>query len=102
MSNANLSFELLWEASEQLFVQDASDVQSITNELIAKISLYKALDANPDIDHDAKVKLKERTMGTILTTLTNLSRKDDINVYVSLKDAIAVAKMDQMAAKISK
>ena len=102
MNNPNISFELIWEASEALYKNDPSDIQSIANELIAKIALYKALDLNNEIEAETKPKLKERMMGSILSTLTHLSLKDNVNTYIALKDAIATTKMDKMAAQLKK
>lgn len=102
MTETNISFEVLWETSESLYSKDTSDIQSITNELIAKITLYKALDLNTDIPEEAKPKLKENMMGSILTTLTHLSFKENINTYMALKDAIAANKMDRLAASLKR
>lgn len=82
-------FEDLWEKSEQLHQEtiDKEDVATIINELLMKLNLYKAFDEKKEIPEEELKKIKSRTYGEILLTLTNLSLKDRINVF----DALATA-----------
>jgi hypothetical protein len=89
-------FEKLWEQSEE-FQKDGSansTVQQIVEELLMKISLYKAIDAKTEIPVEDRQKVKSRTLGEILLTLTALSLKDNINVYESLNIALQYRSLD--------
>ena len=80
-----MHFEQLWESGEK-FNQESSKedlISSILDELILKINLYKVIDSK-EIPEEEKSKIKSHTMGEILLTLTNLSLKDNINVFDSL------------------
>lgn len=82
-------FEDLWEKCELLhqdFVEQ-EETQSIINELLIKLNLYKALNEKTEIPKEDLEKAKSRTFGEILLTLTNLSLKEKINVF----DALATA-----------
>lgn len=82
-------FENLWEKCEQLhqdFVAQ-DEVQAIVNELQMKLNLYQTIDQKKEIPPEEIEKVKSRTFGEILLTLTNLSLKDGINVF----DALATA-----------
>lgn len=80
----HLPFEKVWENSEKLYEGDDSPTTSILDELSMKINLYKMIDSKTDIPDDERQKVKSRTMGEILLTLTHLSLKDNINVYEAL------------------
>jgi|SRR5579885_1959269 len=82
-------FEELWEKSEQLH-QDSVDkdqVSVVVDEIMMKLNLYKVIDEKREISEEEMKKVKSRTFGEILLTLTNLSLKDGINVF----DALATA-----------
>ena len=82
-------FEDLWEKCELLhkdFVAQ-DEVQAIVNELQMKLNLYQTIDQKKEIPQEEIEKVKSRTFGEILLTLTNLSLKDGINVF----DALATA-----------
>lgn len=83
-------FEHLWEKSEnfQKEALDHNSIQNIIEELMIKINLYKAIDAKVEIPKEDAQKVKSRTMGEILLTLTGLSLKDNINVYEALNIAL--------------
>lgn len=96
-----MHFEELWERCEK-FHADASlgsSVQSVMEELVMKIGLYKAIDAKTEIPEDERQKLKSRTLGEILLTLTNLSVKDNINVYEALSIALQYRSIDHYNQK---
>jgi|WetSurMetagenome_2_1015567.scaffolds.fasta_scaffold599980_2 hypothetical protein len=82
-------FEDLWEKCENLHQDfiEKEETQIIINELLMKLNLYKALDEKKEIPKEELEKVKSRTFGEILLTLTNLSLKDRINVF----DALATA-----------
>jgi hypothetical protein len=86
-----IHFEELWEKCEN-FQKDAStgaEVQHILDELLMKISLYRAVDSKTtDIPEEERQRVKSRTLGEILLTLTCLSLKDNINTYESLSIAL--------------
>ena len=89
-------FEVLWEKAEN-FQKDGSanvNVQQIIEELMMKISLYKAIDSKTEIPEEDRRKVKSRTLGEILLTLTSLSLKDNINVYESLNMALQYRSVD--------
>jgi len=89
-------FEVLWEQAEN-FQKDGSanvNVQRIIDELMMKINLYKAIDAKTEIPEEDRQKVKSRTLGEILLTLTSLSLKDNINVYESLNMALQYRSVD--------
>ena len=89
-------FEELWEECEK-FQKDATaknDVQHIIDELMLKINLYKAFDTKQEIPEEDRQKVKSRTLGEILLTLTALSLKDNINVYEALNIALQYRSVD--------
>lgn len=91
----NISYEMLWEASEHLFKDDKSDTSSIVNELIAKFSFYKTIDTS-ELAQEEKNKAKQFIMGNILVTLSHLTYKENINIYPIHKEAIATHKINKM------
>jgi hypothetical protein len=96
-------FEKLWEQAEE-FQKDGSastSVQQIIEELVMKISLYKAIDSKTEIPEEDRRKVKSRTLGEILLTLTALSLKDNINVYESLNMALQYRSLDFYVRKES-
>jgi hypothetical protein len=84
------TFNELWEASEQLHKESSKNdsINSIIDELILKINIYKVIDQKSEIPQIEKQKIKSHTMGEILLTLTNLSFKDNINVFPALYEAV--------------
>lgn len=94
-------FEVLWEKSEE-FQKDATaniSTQQVLEELMMKISLYKAIDAKTEIPIEDRQKVKSRTLGEILLTLTALSLKDNINVYEALNIALQYRSVDHYVRK---
>lgn len=96
-----MHFEELWEKCEKFHIDAAlgTNVQSVIEELNMKINLYKAIDAKTEIPDEERQKLKSRTLGEILLTLTNLSSKDNINVYESLSIALQYRSIDHYNQK---
>ena len=98
-----LHFEELWEKCEQFQQETAAsrDVQSVLEELILKINLYKAIDAKEEIPETDRQKIKSRTLGEILLTLTTLSMKDNVNVYEALNIALQYRSLEHFNVKMS-
>jgi hypothetical protein len=92
-----IHFEELWEKCENMHkdLGSGDSVANVIDELAMKINLYKLLDGKTEITEEERQKIKSRTLGEILLTLTNLSLKDNINVFESLSIA------QQMRAKSS-
>lgn len=96
-----LHFEILWEKCEN-FQKDASlgtDVQLILDELMMKLELYRVVDAKVEVPLEDRQKIKSRTLGEILLTLTVLSLKDNINTYESLETALQVRSIEHFNRK---
>lgn len=87
--NNMIHFEQLWEQCENLHKETKPDSQisGLVDELMMKISLYKAIDQKIDLAADERKKIKSRTLGEILLTITNISLQDDINVFDALNTA---------------
>lgn len=83
-------FEDIWLLGEKLFQDTVAQeqVSSILEELLLKINLYKALDEQKQIPLEEMQKVKARTFGELLLTLTNLSLKDNIDVFNALSTAL--------------
>lgn len=85
-----MHFEELWEKCERLHQEagDKSMISELTEQLVMKINLYKALDSKTELPEEERQKAKSRILGEILLTLTNLSLKDNINVFEALGVAL--------------
>lgn len=81
-----MHFEELWEKCEKTHQED-NPVSSILDELAMKINLYRAISEKTDAPKEELEKVKSRTMGEILLTLTNLSLVENINVFDALNTA---------------
>jgi hypothetical protein len=79
-------FEELWEQCEKLH-HDEGTSSTLIDELMMKLNLYKAIDQKSEIPKEESQKIKARTMGEILLTITNLSLIDNINVFNALNTA---------------
>lgn len=84
-----IHFEELWEKCEQIHKETTKEdsISILVDELIMKLNLYRLLDEKKEISESEQQKIKSRTMGEILLTLTNLSLKDNINVFDALNTA---------------
>jgi hypothetical protein len=82
-------FEELWEQCEK-YHTSITGVSTIIDELLLKINLYQTIDKRVEIPEDDRKKIKSRTMGEILFTITSLSIKDNINVYEALNNALQI------------
>lgn len=83
-----IHFEELWEECEKIHQgQGEVSASTIISELMMKLNLYKAIDEKKDIPQEDSHKIKSRTLGEILLTITNLSLIDNIDVFESLNIA---------------
>ena len=81
-----MHFEELWENCEKLYNDcNKNEVQSLIDELLIKINLYKAVDQKSELSNDKTIK--SRFYGEILLSLTKISKLDDINVFEALMSA---------------
>jgi hypothetical protein len=89
-TNMLMHFEELWEKSEQYHNQNSSEdsPEEILNEVVLKINLLKAIEVKTDLPKEETEQAKSRLLGEILFSLTNLSLKDNINVFEALKTAL--------------
>jgi hypothetical protein len=99
-----LHFEELWEQCEKFHqeIKDESSASLIIDELLMKINLYKAIDVTSGVDPKDLQKIKTRTLGEILLTITNLSLKDNINTYESLASALQYRNIQHYSQKYKK
>ena len=97
MTNTNISYEVIWEASENLYTNDPADTNSIITEIIAKLTVYKTLNTT-EVSLEEQNKAKHYLMGNILSTLSHLTYKDNTNIYTALQDALRNHKLDKMEA----
>jgi hypothetical protein len=98
----SLHFEELWVKCEE-FQQEANasrDIQSVIEELLLKINLYKIIDTKEEIPEPDRHKIKSRTLGEILLTLTTLSVKDNVNVYEALNIALQYRSLEHLNLKL--
>lgn len=96
-----IHFEELWEECEKLQkdIVSESNLSEIINELMMKLNVYKAIDSSSNIPEDERQKIKSRTLGEILLTLTQLSLKDNINVYEALYTTFKYRSIEHYASK---
>ena len=88
-------FEDVWEDAEKLFDANKLNVDSILNELQAKISLYRLLGAG-SFDPADLASAQASMNGKMLMTLASLSLKENVNVFTSLQMAINERRLLQM------
>ncbi len=82
-----ISFSELWEKCESIYQDNNEDSSVILDELNMKVNLFKTLNYIQNISEEELQKVKSRTIGEILFTLTKLSMKENINVFESLSMA---------------
>lgn len=96
-----IHFEELWEKCEKFHQDNSSNdkVSSLIDELMLKLNLYKAIDLKTDIPVEERQMIKSRTLGEILLTLTNMSLRDNINVFESLNLALQYRSVEHYSKK---
>jgi hypothetical protein len=89
-----MHFEDLWQKCEDFHSKDliGSDIESLINELTIKLNFYKGIDLKPEISKEDKETSKSLLLGEILLTITNISLKDNINVFAALNTALNLKK----------
>lgn len=97
-------FEEVWDQCESLFKETGElaateKSSSLTDNLIFKINLYKAVDLKNDIPDAERQKIKSRTLGEILWTLTNISMIDNINVFEALNSIYEYRSVEHFSKK---
>lgn len=94
-------FEDLWEQGEKLHQESDTDtdISQLVDELMIKLNLYKAIDLQTEIPAEDRKKIKSRTLGEILLTLTHVSLKDNINVFESLNTALRYRSVEYYSKK---
>jgi hypothetical protein len=98
---SNIHFEQLWEQCEKLHQESLikNSVPEILAELSLKINLYKIMDSKSEISPEECQKIKIRTMGEILLSLTDLSLKDNIDVFQALSEAMQYRSIEHYSQK---
>ena len=88
-------FEDLWNDCETFHgsKKDGVGIDHILDEVILKINLYKSFNVI-DIPLEEKKKLKSRTFGEILFSLSLLSNNENINVYKALYTSLMDHKIE--------
>jgi hypothetical protein len=83
-------FENLWEMCEAFHQKSEGFAAPIDmDELILKLGLYQSLSSNKiNLPIEDLQKAKSRIMGEILFFLTNISIKDNIDVFNALLEAL--------------
>lgn len=84
-----LQFSELWEKCEQ-YQKESGNLDNLLQDLLLKINLYKAFanERATEIPPEELHKVKVRTLGEILFTITGISLKDNVNVFDALVQAL--------------
>ena len=93
-----LHFESLWEKCEKLHQEadEGDNSQEIIDKLIMKLTMYNKMVEKTD---QIPQEIKYRLLGEILLDLTNLSLKEDINVYEALNNSFQHRSIDYYSKK---
>jgi hypothetical protein len=96
-----MHFEELWEKCENLHQEMGSKLstEELISQLAMKLDLYKTLDTKIEIPEEDRQQAKSRILGEILLTITNLSLKDNINVFESLGLALQYRRVNYFGQK---
>jgi hypothetical protein len=96
-----MHFEELWEKCENLHQEmgSKSSTEELISQLAMKLDLYKTLDTKTEIPEEDRRQAKSRILGEILLTITNLSLKDNINVFESLGVALQYRSVNYFGQK---
>jgi len=97
----SIHFEELWEKCEQLQKESSKEgsESSIVDELMMKLNLYQVIGEKSELSAADHEKIKSRTIGEILLTLTGLSYKDNINVFEALNVAMQYRTLESYTKK---
>ena len=96
-----MHFEELWEKCENLHQEmgDKFSNEELLSQLTMKLDLYKTLDTRTEIPEEDRKQAKSRILGEILLTITNLSLKDNINVFEALGLALQYRSINYFGQK---
>lgn len=96
-----MHFEELWEKCESLHKDNAGldQASALIEELGLKFNIYKVIDQRTDIPQEERQKIKSRTLGEILLTLTNISLIDNIDVFEALSAAFKYRSIEHFSKK---
>lgn len=96
-----IHFEELWEKCEQFHQEASKDrtIPGLIDELMMKLNLYKVIDSKTEISDVERQKIKSRTLGEILLTLTDVSLKDNVNVFEVLNIALQYRSVEHYSQK---
>lgn len=96
-----IHFEELWEKCEQFHQPNDTEVSApaVIEALSLKLDLYKAIDGVSEMSTEDIHQAKSRTLGEILMSLTQLSLKDNINVFDALQLALHYRNVEQLNKK---
>lgn len=86
------TFEQLWSHCEDYHKSQSQqdDISFVIEEIVMKTNLYKALLKPEKSISDIELKqIKSHILGEILFSITNLSLKDDIDVFNALYQALS-------------
>lgn len=78
-------FEELWEYSESLSTDD--DSLEVISELEIKLTILKNI-IKSDLSGESRQAAVAIAYGALLKTLTSISKKENINVFASLKNSL--------------
>lgn len=88
------TFEELWTKCED-FNKNTSNTNDSINEILMKFNLYLSIDKK-EMSNDEKNKLKNRVMGEILLSLSNISLLDNINIFAALHEAYQYRSLEKL------
>jgi hypothetical protein len=85
MSKNLMHFEDLWELSEKISAGSFKDTSSSLEEIKELCLDFTAIETYPS---SIKSEMKKQIIGKILFALTGISIKENIDVYLALKEVI--------------
>jgi hypothetical protein len=83
-----LKFEELWEKCEQALPEE--DTESICQEIDLKLKLLQKINSAQNVDPKDMHGMKSRVIGDLLLSFTKLSRRENVNVFAALGQALAI------------
>jgi uncharacterized protein YabN with tetrapyrrole methylase and pyrophosphatase domain len=88
-----MHFEDLWELSEKIAVNyfKEKDAYALLDEIKELCLDFKGIETYPS---SIKSEMKKQILGKILFVLTGISIKENIDVYLALKETITKAEND--------
>lgn len=99
-----IHFEDLWEKCENYHKDNNIDnsINFIFDSLTLKLELLKSLTQKENLPAEELMQAKKIILGEILFTLTNLSLKENINVFDALNSALYQNSIQNYTVKYSK